>query len=74
MPMYEYKCSKCNHQFEKLAKSMSSTDAVECPKCGSKKTDRALSVFAVSSQSGSQSAGSGECCPCGKNRGACSMN
>jgi putative FmdB family regulatory protein len=71
--MYEYVCKKCENRFEKLVKSMSSSEKMACPKCGSKQTNRALSVFAVSS-SQAAAAPSGECCPCGKNRGACSMN
>ena len=35
MPIYEYKCSECDHVFEKMQSfSASSTD--ECPKCGAK--------------------------------------
>lgn len=33
MPIYEYECTACNHQFEKLQKV--SDDAPPCPKCGS---------------------------------------
>lgn len=47
MPIYEYVCGKCSAKFEKLVRSMSSTEAAECPKCGGKKTERQFSSFAV---------------------------
>jgi len=34
MPMYEYRCSECDHQFE-LRQKFSDPPASECPKCGS---------------------------------------
>lgn len=33
MPIYEYKCSECEHTLEKLQK-MSDDPAVDCPECG----------------------------------------
>jgi putative FmdB family regulatory protein len=47
VPIYEYTCNACNEKFDKLIKSMSSSEKIKCPKCGSGKTERALSVFAV---------------------------
>src|SRR4051794_19272511 len=58
MPIYEYTCQACNKKFDHLARTMTSTDGqdkVPCPECGSKKTDRAMSVFAVGAE-GSRSA------------------
>ncbi|MCF8034367.1 MAG: zinc ribbon domain-containing protein [Desulfarculaceae bacterium] len=43
MPIYEYKCEKCGHEYEALV--MGSEDAVECAKCGSKKKERQMSSF-----------------------------
>ncbi len=34
VPMYEYRCTKCNHVFEKIQK-FSDQPITECPKCGS---------------------------------------
>ena len=34
MPLYEYKCSNCQHQFE-LLQSFSADKNQECPECGS---------------------------------------
>ena len=51
MPLYEYQCDTCKKSFAKLVRSMSGGDNVACPKCGSTKTARRLSVFAVNSNS-----------------------
>lgn len=34
MPIYEYRCNSCNHQFE-LRQKFSDPPASECPQCGS---------------------------------------
>jgi putative FmdB family regulatory protein len=41
MPMYEYACKKCDHQFETLVRG---DEKVACPKCESTKLERLLSV------------------------------
>lgn len=33
MPLYEYKCEKCGHRFEKIEKH-SASEVKKCPKCG----------------------------------------
>ncbi len=33
MPMYEYRCQSCNHQYE-LRQKFSDPPARECPQCG----------------------------------------
>ena len=47
MPIYEYNCSQCDHEFEKLV--FSSSEKVDCPNCKSKKVSRKMSTFAFSS-------------------------
>jgi putative FmdB family regulatory protein len=49
MPIFEYECGKCGHQFEFLVIPTSPT--AKCPSCGSKKLDQMISMFAVSSES-----------------------
>jgi putative FmdB family regulatory protein len=75
MPIFEYLCKECDHEFEAL---VFGKDKAECPKCHSKKLDPKLSVFAVSSSSGSSTGQSsvGPCGSCGDPRGpgSCSMN
>ena len=75
MPIFEYLCVECNHQFEAL---VFGKDKAVCPKCHSKKLEPQLSVFAVSAKAGageSPTMSSGACGSCGDPRGAgaCSM-
>jgi putative FmdB family regulatory protein len=76
MPIYEYVCKSCNKKFDQLVRTMSSAedDKVACPECGSKKTARALSVFAVGAE-GAKAAESGPpmCGRCGGPEGSCGM-
>ncbi|NLM36703.1 MAG: zinc ribbon domain-containing protein [Firmicutes bacterium] len=55
MPIYEFRCAECAHQFEELCKS--ATEKVPCPKCGSQQTNRLFSPFAVSGGGRTSSAG-----------------
>jgi putative FmdB family regulatory protein len=76
MPIFEYVCKECQHEFEAL---VFGSQKAECPKCQSKKLEPQLSVFAVSAKSGGAAArpsmGAGPCGSCGDPRGAgaCSM-
>lgn len=45
MPLYEYKCRKCKHLFERIQK-FSDEPGADCPKCGSE-SERQLSAPAV---------------------------
>lgn len=66
MPIYEFKCKQCDTRFDKLVRSMKDPEAAHCPKCGSKKTERSLSLFAVGSEQAGKSAPSaGGCGRCG---------
>lgn len=58
MPLYEYRCSACHHQFELLL-PMSQSDSVPgCPQCSSAETSKLLSLFACHSEGGKSPAGS----------------
>jgi len=73
MPIFEYTCKQCDHQFEALVYG---SEKASCPKCHSKKLTPQLSVFAVSAKGSSSSASSaGPCGSCGDPRGpgACAM-
>jgi putative FmdB family regulatory protein len=75
MPIFEYVCQKCKHQFEALVYGV---QKAECPKCHAKKLAPQLSVFAVSTKSSSSQLGArpaGACGSCGDPRGpgSCSM-
>ncbi|MBW7983320.1 FmdB family zinc ribbon protein [Enterobacillus tribolii] len=43
MPIYEYACSACNHQLEKLQK-MSDAPLVDCPACGNPALQKKISA------------------------------
>lgn len=45
MPLYEYRCKKCGHQFEKI-QSFSAPDEKECPVCGGE-VERLISAPAI---------------------------
>jgi len=52
VPIFEYRCSDCDKQFEELVLSRSHA-RVECPQCSSTKVEQLISRFAtVSSNSG----------------------
>jgi putative FmdB family regulatory protein len=76
MPIFEYICKECEHEFEAL---VFGKQKAECPKCQSKKLEPQLSVFAVSAKSGATTQPSmptsGPCGSCGDARGpgACSL-
>ena len=76
MPIFEYVCKECKHEFETLV--FGKQKAV-CPKCQSKKLEPQFSVFAVSAKGGAATPSSlsapGPCGACGDARGpgACSL-
>jgi putative FmdB family regulatory protein len=79
MPIFEYSCKQCKHEFEAL---IFGDQKAECPKCHGKQLVPQLSVFAVASKSSSHSSSmsaaptGGGCGSCGDPRGpgACSLN
>jgi len=75
MPIFEYICITCEHEFEALVLGR---DKAECPKCHGKKLTPRLSVFAMAGKSSSSplsDAPAGACGSCGDPRGpgACSL-
>ena len=44
MPIYEFQCSRCGKEFEKLVFA-SENETPECPDCKSKDTKKLVSVF-----------------------------
>ena len=47
MPIYEYTCKSCNHQFETLVRS---GETPKCAACDSAKLERLLSLPTVNSE------------------------
>jgi putative FmdB family regulatory protein len=75
MPIFEYVCRECQHEFETL---VFGRDKAKCPKCQSQKLSPQLSVFAMSAKGSSGKPaprGGGGCGSCGDPRGpgACSL-
>ncbi len=46
MPLYEYRCKKCHHQFEIIQK-FSDDPIRRCPKCGQEAVEQLLSAPAI---------------------------
>lgn len=45
MPLYEYKCMKCGHRFEKI-ENLSASEVKKCPECGGR-AERQLAAPAI---------------------------
>jgi putative FmdB family regulatory protein len=74
MPIFEYICGKCHHEFEALVLGK---EKAACPKCKSEKLAPQLSMFAVSTKgAGAPSSTPGACGSCGDPRGpgSCSFD
>ena len=59
MPIYEFKCSKCEEFFELIVMGSNEKDIVKCPKCESEEFERVVSKtnFSMGSPSAGQSKG-----------------
>ena len=75
MPLFEYSCKSCDHQFESLVRG---GETPSCPSCEGTVLERRQSVFAARSAGASPAmpSSAGACGACGDPRGpgACSMN
>jgi putative FmdB family regulatory protein len=74
MPIFEYVCKECEHEFEALVYG---SHKAECPKCHGKKLTPRPSVFAVAAEKArsASSPPAGACGTCGDPRGpgSCSL-
>jgi putative FmdB family regulatory protein len=52
MPIHEYRCRACGHEFERLVRfsSTPSSEMLACPSCQGQDLEQLLSLFAVSSE------------------------
>lgn len=48
MPIFEYRCQSCKHEFEALVRS---NDVPKCEKCGAEKLEKLFSLPAIKSES-----------------------
>jgi putative FmdB family regulatory protein len=77
MPLFEYACAVCAHEFEALVRG---SETPECPSCHATSLQRRQSTFAAHTNGPSPftraAAPAGPCGSCGDPRGpgACSMN
>ncbi len=47
MPIYEYECKDCKHQFEVLTTQSQQTENVKCPQCQSTDVVKKMSASSV---------------------------
>lgn len=71
MPVYEFICRECKREFEEWVRTPELASEVVCPKCGGRKVERQLSVFAARQGHGSPSIPTGGCGRCGDPHGPC---
>ena len=71
MPIYEYACRACGHEFETLVRN---SEQPSCTSCTSPDLEKKLSVFAT--QNGGEPQAIGPCGTCGDPRGpgSCALN
>ncbi len=70
MPVYEYICKTCGHQFEKIRPMSQADDLILCLQCQSPDTHRLLSLFNAHREGGSSAPSSSGCAGC--SGGTCS--
>ncbi len=72
MPIYEFRCSKCNHKFEKLCTLNETGESLKCPKCGAEKPQRVMSGFKADSADSLRGSRGDSCTSCtSRNCSAC---
>ncbi len=74
MPIFEYRCTACDHRFETI---VFGDTPPACPNCASRELQKELSVFAVGTTGRPSTAPRpGPCATCGDPRGpgGCSLN
>lgn len=77
MPIYEYRCTSCDHAFEELVRSSADAGDLKCPVCGKSRVERRLSVFSARDSAGKSSASipsGGGCGHCGDPHGPCGLS
>ncbi|MDY7076269.1 MAG: zinc ribbon domain-containing protein [Chloroflexota bacterium] len=63
MPVYEYRCDECGEKFELFVRSTTRKTAPTCPKCGSHKARKDISLFGIGGASGGSKANAASCGP-----------
>ncbi|QOJ03133.1 MAG: zinc ribbon domain-containing protein [Planctomycetia bacterium] len=77
MPIYEFSCPECGHEFDELVPSASARPRAVCPRCGKDTVQKRLSLFAARSHEGTsrtnQPVPPGGCGRCGDPAGPCGL-
>jgi len=55
MPLFEYKCKSCGEVFSALRTNQEADQPSRCPRCGSERTRKVFSPFALGKSTGSGS-------------------
>jgi putative FmdB family regulatory protein len=58
MPIYEFRCTKCDHTFEELVLRSRDLEELECPECSSGEVELLISSPAGTPTGGTLGAGS----------------
>lgn len=76
MPLYEYVCKQCSHEFEELSSADDAAARAPCPRCAATDTERVLFSRVAVGKAHADAAAPTPCGRCGDPRGpgACSMN
>ncbi|MDY6877183.1 MAG: zinc ribbon domain-containing protein [Chloroflexota bacterium] len=61
MPIYEYRCAECGERFELFVRSAAKQPEPTCPKCGSHKAQKAISLFGVGGAGGGSKISAASC-------------
>lgn len=64
MPMFEFACGRCGHEFERLVSTAAAK--VSCPSCGGRKVSKKFSVFGSKSGGKFTASKGGGCTSCAK--------
>ncbi len=59
MPMYEYHCLICGHEFEVLQRLGEGNENLECPHCQTPRPEKKFSTFAAQGRPNSVPSGCG---------------
>jgi putative FmdB family regulatory protein len=63
MPLYEFRCASCGHQFEELIFKTSEVEDLTCPTCGAKQVNQLMSAFSTASSRSSSGSSNSSCGP-----------
>lgn len=72
MPIYEFKCQKCDEFFELLMIGKSDEDDMKCPKCGAQSFERIISRTNFNVSGGTSACACGPADKVGVQERACS--